>query len=153
MTRCSTMRMWHWQLFSCSCGSCAWYGYEQPCTPTSHPLPRGGGPCLHTCWHTPQFIIGQLLLSIHEHFVIFKCWPRGISGIQHECSIPTDWVLNQFCCSNELSLGTNFINNNDCLCFGQLFWPSSGWKVFLHPEEGCFCDTEHYYENHVLLGV
>ena len=26
--------------------------------------------------------------------------------------------------SNELSLGANFINNNDCLCFGQLLWPS-----------------------------
>ena len=28
--------------------------------------------------------------------------------------------------SNELSLGTNWINNNDCLRFGQLLWPSSG---------------------------
>ena len=27
---------------------------------------------------------------------------------------------------NELSLGTNFMNNNDCLHCGQLLWPSSG---------------------------
>ena len=31
--------------------------------------------------------------------------------------------------SNELSLGTNLINNNDCLCFGQLLWPSSGKRL------------------------
>ena len=30
---------------------------------------------------------------------------------------------------NKLSLGTNLINNNDCLHFGQMLWPSSGRKV------------------------
>ena len=40
------------------------------------------------------------------------------------------------CMSNELSLGTNLINSNDCLSFGQLLWPSSERKVTLHPEEG-----------------
>ena len=35
----------------------------------------------------------------------------------------------RYCMSNELSLGTNFINNKDCLHFGQLLWPSSGRKV------------------------
>ena len=32
----------------------------------------------------------------------------------------------------ELSLGTNLINNNDCLRFGQLLWPSSGRNVGNH---------------------
>ena len=33
--------------------------------------------------------------------------------------------------SNELSLGTNLINNNDCLHFSQLLWPSSGRTVYI----------------------
>ena len=38
--------------------------------------------------------------------------------------------------SNELSLGTNLINSNDCLRFGQLLWPSSERKVTFRSEEG-----------------
>ena len=47
----------------------------------------------------------------------------------HEINISRGSFSVGSCMLNDLSLGTNFMNN-DCLCFGQLLWPSSGQKVF-----------------------
>ena len=86
--------------------------------------------------------LGQVFISLSCSDLNFHDWPMDVivNEVQCLCYSPDSKFQHSLICyyhchnfyfsiSNELSLGTNLITNNDCLRFGQLLWPASGRKV------------------------